>query len=137
MTRTSFFVIATVGFAAGCLDLTGDCTNEVLAEVVSPDSTSRAVVFNRECGATTGSTTQVSIMPVGAALPDSSGNVFIADDDHGRAPSASHGGPRVDLRWATSDTLELRHHHLARVFTRETERSGVTVRFVVDSLNSK
>jgi hypothetical protein len=133
-----FFVIRrslviTALLVTGCLDLAGDCTNHVIAEATSPRGEQRAVVFQRSCGATTGFSTQVSLVRIGVALPDSGGNVFIADDDHGRAPAGPAGGPQVEVRWLASDTLEVRYDRRARVFKREPHAPGVEVRFVTDS----
>ena len=63
------------------------CGNEVVAQYPSPNGLERLVVFQRDCGATTGFSTQASILPIGKGLKDDSGNVFIADTDHGAAPS--------------------------------------------------
>ena len=132
--RISVAIIAGVALTA-CLDLGGSCVNEQLDAVASPDGTHRAVVFQRDCGATTGFSTQISVLAAGAALPDSSGNVFSADTDHGRAPAGPGGGPRVSVRWITNDTLEIRYDARARVFT-QAHQSGTTVRFIADSTGS-
>ena len=55
------------------------CGNEVARTVLSPSGKMKAVVFNRNCGATTGFNTQVSILPVSSALPDDGGNTLILD----------------------------------------------------------
>ena len=108
------------------------CDNEVLSDVASPDAQKHVVVFGRSCGATTGFSTQVSILPVGRTV-SGGGNVFVVDDDHGRAPSGSSGGPVVTVRWLDAHTVQLRHDWRARVFRHEGEREGVQVRIVRDS----
>ena len=113
----------------GCSDM---CANEVLADVPSPDGRKHAIVFERDCGATTDFSKQVSILPVGRAVSDN-GNVFVADADHGRAPHGPGGGPRVAVRWLDGRTLEVRHDWRARVFMHERERDGTVVRVVRDS----
>lgn len=60
--------------------LFGDlCGNEVFQEVLSPDGTYKAVVFQRDCGATTGFSTQVSILKASSQLANRAGNVFAID----------------------------------------------------------
>ena len=103
MRRTAvgaFALLSTIG----CDDL---CGNKVLTDVASPDVHNHAVVFERDCGATTGFSTQVSILPAGRAISDG-GNVLIVDDDHGRAPNGPGGGPSVEGRGARA--LGPRHH---------------------------
>lgn len=64
---------------AGLFIYTADdmCGNEVYSEVLSPDGEYKAVVFQRDCGATTGFSTQVSIIHSGDNLKNEGGNVYI------------------------------------------------------------
>src|SRR5688572_11020252 len=75
----------------------GMCRNEVLAELPAPDNRNRAVVFQRDCGATTGFSTQVSVLRGSRRLPNEGGNVFVADSDHGQAPAGPGSGPAVEV----------------------------------------
>src|SRR5713226_3366552 len=87
------------------------CGNQVGQVIPSPDGKLKAVVFERDCGATTGFSTQVSILPAGDKLLNDRGNLFVADD-HGTAPS-------VGLAWTAKRQLLLRYDHRARVFKTE------------------
>lgn len=62
----------------------GLCGNEVVQIATSPDGRIKAFVFERDCGATTGFSTQISVVGSGKELPNDSGNVFIADGDDGQ-----------------------------------------------------
>ena len=108
------------------------CGNKVLTDVASPDMHNHAVVFERDCGATTGFSTQVSILPAGRAISDG-GNVLIVDDDRGRAATGLGRGPSVAVRWIDARTVELRYDRRVRVFKRDTVRDGIQVRIVQDS----
>lgn len=57
------------------------CGNDLAQEFPSPTGALKAVVFRRDCGATTSFTMNVSILPAGQALPNDAGNVFVKDDD--------------------------------------------------------
>jgi hypothetical protein len=92
------------------------CGNQILSESFSPDRTYRVVVFQRDCGATTGFSTQVSILKAMETLPNESGNLFIANTDHGKAPIGTGGGPEVTISWVGSRAVHLTHHRNARVF---------------------
>jgi len=39
--------------------------------------------FDRNCGATTGSSLQISVLAASKSLPSGAANAFIADDNHG------------------------------------------------------
>jgi hypothetical protein len=109
----------------GCSDV---CQNAVIDRVRSPEGDFEAVLFQRDCGATAGFSTQVSILAVGEAL-DGSGNAFVADDDHGKAATGSWGGSWADIRWLSSDTLLVRYAEKSRIFEQDPSVSGVAIQF--------
>src|SRR5687767_14406824 len=73
------------------------CANDILSEARSPDGRARAIVFRRSCGATTGFSTQVSVVRGTEPLPNDPGNVFVADPLRSEAGSAPD--PAVKVRW--------------------------------------
>lgn len=108
---------------AGCGD---PCANTEIASALSPEGSRRAVLFERSCGATTGFSTQVSIVDPGER-PKGPGNAFVADSDHGLAVEGAGGGVWADIRWLSDDHLLVRHAAGARIFKSEPEVSGVKV----------
>jgi hypothetical protein len=111
-------------WGSGCGDL---CGNKELSRVRSPDGIHAAVVFERNCGATTGFSTQVSIVSSRDSLSSEPGNIFIADTDHGAAPAAAWGGPDVQIQWGSNTQLTVSYHRGARVFRRATSHSGIEI----------
>lgn len=109
----------------GCSKLIGGvadmCGNEVLKSVASPDGTVKAIVFQRDCGATTGFSTQVSVIANGETLPNDGGNIFDADCNNVAAPRGPGGGPAVAVQWTGPRELLLRYHPAARVFARKSQ----------------
>jgi len=104
------------------------CDNKVISESRSPDGVKRIVVFERDCGATSSSSTQVSLLPADTPLPNKAGNLLVADTDHGAAPAGPGGGPSVSVIWGGPQYVLLTYHPKARVFKAEKELDGVTVR---------
>lgn len=121
---------AVMWFWHSMLDTEDMCGNDIVAELHSPDGLRKVVVFERDCGATTGFSTQVSVLSVNTPLPNQGGNLFVADTDHGAAPSGPGGGPGVKVVWESAQSVVLTHHPKARVFTAETEVEGVRARYV-------
>ena len=79
------------------------CVNQIYQEVYAPDRTLKAVVFLRDCGATTGFSTQVSVLPAGETLGnDVAGNLYIANGH----PADS----RLLLQWSSSRSLLIQGH---------------------------
>ncbi|MBO9664790.1 hypothetical protein [Dokdonella sp.] len=93
------------------------CGNEIVTSVASPSGILRAVVFTRDCGATTGYSTQLSILPAAEALPRDGGNTLILDD---QIP--------LTVRWISDTELLVKGIGSAKVFRREQSVAGVQVR---------
>jgi len=113
--------VAVAHLACGKMDM---CGNQVLSRVAFPGGGHQAVIFERDCGATTGFSTQVSVLPGDSTFQEQpsfwngteQGNVLVIDDDHGAAPAGTGGGPEVAARWDDEQHLDLTYHPRARVF---------------------
>jgi hypothetical protein len=94
------------------------CANSVLTESVAPSGRLKAVVFERDCGATTNFSTQVSILPASETLSNEGGNVFVADRVGG-----------IRLSWRSDAQLRIEHHANARLFKTETLYKNVGIEY--------
>ena len=128
-------VLVTIGIGALALvglayyTSTDMCGNHVIADLPSPDGAFKAIVFQRDCGATTNFSTQVTLLKQGADLQDRKGNVFIEDSDHGLAPPGPGGGPVAKVAWTTNRSIEISHHVKSRVFLSTPLVDGVYVTY--------
>lgn len=125
LARSAALALALFGLAA-CGKSEPLCKNTVQREAVSPDGKLKAVLFERSCGATTGFSSQISILPVGATETEK-GNAFIADTAGGLAPAAAWGGPDVELEWTSPAALTLSYAPRARLIIAEPSVRGVTI----------
>lgn len=105
------------------------CGNEVIAEYPSPGKKHRVVVFQRDCGATTGFSTQASILGMGEALDNAGGNVFASDTNRGAAPSGPGGGPSLSVTWKAENSVAFSYHQKIRIFRKEQEIDGIQVTY--------
>jgi hypothetical protein len=125
----SFVAISTLLlFAAsvsGCADA---CQNDVVARLEAPDRKHDAVLFQRDCGATTGFSTQISILSAGD-VPDWRGNVFIADDGRREVALGSWQGPWAQIRWKSPDALLVQYAEGSRIFKQDQSVAGVKIEF--------
>lgn len=132
MSPTLSRLLLTVGYAAGVLVVmaalaaailwyaaSSSCANSALAEYSSPGGRTKAVAFERDCGATTGFSTQVSLLGSGESLANESGNIFVAD----------HAGG-VRISWRSDTNLRIEHHSNARLFKTEPEYKDVSIEYV-------
>lgn len=132
---TGIIVLAVVVAIALYVIADAMCQNEVLADERSPDGQYRVIKFQRDCGATTDFSTQVSVIPAWWYLRNVSGNLFVADTDHGKAPSGAGGGPDVRVEWMSPSMLLVSYHPDARVFKSESVVGNVSVRYkVIDNV---
>ena len=53
------------------------CGNEIYKEYSSPNKLLKAIVFRRDCGATTGYTTELSIINFNESLDNTNGNIYM------------------------------------------------------------
>ncbi len=102
------------------------CGNELVSEALSPSGRLRAVVFLRDCGATTAYGVELSILRAEAGLPNRAGNAFSADAGHTDVPL------KLDVRWDTDEAVTVRYDPRLRVFTNEARVGRVQVRYVQD-----
>jgi hypothetical protein len=103
--------------------------NEILRLHYSPSKQLKAVVFERECGATTGFSTQISIMHANNDLSNEGGNVFVADTDRGKSPSGPGGGPPVEVEWRGESSLNITYDNRARIFLRKDSQNGIAITY--------
>ena len=55
------------------------CGNTIHSEHLSPNKSYKAVIFQRDCGATTGFSTQISIVSAKQELGNTKGDIYIID----------------------------------------------------------
>ncbi|MFZ1494140.1 MAG: hypothetical protein WAU60_12095 [Candidatus Competibacter denitrificans] len=95
------------------------CGNEIFQEKAAPKGRFKAVLFQRDCGATTGFSTQVSLIPVDAPLPNESGNVFVTN---------SHPqDTQINLQWRTPENLLIRNGVSLKTIKQEVFYQGIRI----------
>lgn len=128
-----FVLVPAIGITAALvipyLSKTIGCDNKIVSVHSSPDGMKKAVVFVRDCGATTDFNTQVSVLPFKKVLPSESGNTFIADSDHEKAATGHWGGPNIVVSWQDKDSIILRYANQSRVFKKEENIAGVRITY--------
>jgi hypothetical protein len=79
---------------SGCPD---PCDNDQPIETFSPSGKWKVIVFRRGCGATTGFSTHVSLVPRGESLPKAPGNLLVVDDGRGSAKVDAASRIHIDV----------------------------------------
>ena len=94
------------------------CANAEASTIATPDGRLRAVVFSRDCGATTGFSTHVSVVPGRERLPNDGGNVLVLD-----------GQVKLEVSWLADNKLRIKGVNSARVFRQQASVLGVEVSY--------
>ena len=115
--------IGLAGIGRFALDklVTGMCGNEVFQEALAPSGNLKAVIFQRDCGSTTGFSTQISLVSTSDELPNESGNVFIVE-----------GHPKdrnIEITWLNPTELLILHTAGLQAHKQETLLNGVTITY--------
>jgi hypothetical protein len=110
---------------AACSD---PCSNTLVKVVKAPGGQHAAALFQRDCGATTGFSTQISMLVPGDKVTGS-GNAFIADDDHGAAAVGDWQGSWADVRWLSPSHLLVTYAAKSRIFKQADAVAGVRITY--------
>ncbi len=102
------------------------CDTLIFQRKLSPDGRHNAVLFQRECGSTTGFSTQIALIEPDEMLAES-GHVFIAQNGHNSARAGPWNGPWAAMEWLAPDHLLIRHAFGAQVIVREENAKGVKI----------
>jgi hypothetical protein len=137
--RKTLFVLlaALIATSSGGLALldhlfSGMCSTTVIDEVASPNRKLKAILFQIDCGATTGLNSHVAIVPSDKDVSDkgSLSESFLAvDGNHGHAPAGKGGGPEVRMNWMSDTRLEIKYHDLARIIRAQASSKGIEISY--------
>ena len=94
------------------------CGNDPLHVDASPDGDKVAISFIRDCGATTGYSTHVSVVGASGILDNEPGNIFVVE---GKRP--------VTVSWGADNHLVVGAGGSGKVFKKLDEFEGVTIEY--------
>ena len=97
------------------------CGNEINIELVSPDNKHKAIIYQRDCGATTGFSTQISIIKRNEKLPNKNGNVLT---------SAGHPSDNnYKLKWLGAEKLLISNTHGNHIYFKENKIGIISISY--------
>lgn len=96
------------------------CGNRMLTQIAAPGGRHAAAVFVRDCGATTGFSTQVSLVQPGET-PRDAGNVFVVDGE----------GQVLRVDWRGPDRLRITYRRGTATFLQAGTYDGVRIDYLV------
>jgi hypothetical protein len=115
-------ILLSLGAANHCKPL---CSNRIIDDIQSPNKQYHAVVFQRDCGATTSFSTQVSLLHASDDV-SGGGNVFITDSRNSTADATAE----VKVAWASNDRLIIRYPASSfRIFRQERNLYDIAITY--------
>lgn len=119
----SLTLLAIITCLTGCDDL---CSNEVIAEKVNNRKTYKLIHFDRNCGATTGNSNQLSIVSIDENLDNEKGNTFIAGSASGSNLEADRG---VVAEWLNDSTVLVKYESDLTVFEKVSKVGEINIMY--------
>ena len=113
-------VLAGLYFAGGYLldKYFGDlCGNEIIQKVHSPNGDKTAYIFQRDCGASTGTSFQLSLIDSDDELPNQSGNAFVSDNP-------------IQVKWLTNNKLRVTYKKSSETFEMDKRVDGIRIEYI-------
>lgn len=104
------------------------CEDTICETIFSPDRSHKIILYTRNCGATTGFGTHVTLAESDEDIDDGT-TIFVADDDHGEANLHPAYQELIDIhaKWIDNHSLELSYDKNARLFTEKVKTDGITI----------
>ena len=104
------------------------CAFDVLTTQTAPGGEHDAVVFQVDCGATTGISPQLSVLERGE-IPKRAGNVLTLDDDFGGSHEKALAHPVITVRWLGPRMLAVAYDTTIYAGRRELQQDGVRITY--------
>tara|TARA_R110001606_G_scaffold334962_1_gene482948 strand:- start:12 stop:407 length:396 start_codon:yes stop_codon:yes gene_type:complete len=108
------FFWLTIGSIFSSVDM---CGNTIIETKFSPNQNNKIVLFHRSCGATTGFSTQVSILEKDNDLENENSAILIIDKDS------------LDIKWINDDEVSIEINKNSEVFKKQNHFNGIKINY--------
>lgn len=96
------------------------CASDIQSLIISPNGKFTAVVFQRDCGATTAFSIQVTIVPAGKKFPADGYPTFLVIS----------GIQPPDLKWVTNSEIEVYLPEGVRIYKNDTKAGDISITYM-------
>ena len=125
MIQTSRTLAVSIPFLllAGCSLY--DCGNEICQRFDSRSGRYKILKFSRDCGATTGFSTQISILPIAKNLSnEESGNVFVCN--------AYINDTSVKVQWNNDSSVMIIYKKDLKILKNDSAINGIKIKYQIE-----
>lgn len=93
------------------------CRNEIVQTVPSPNGEKTAYIFTRDCGATTGFSTQLTILDKGDNFKNESGNTFRPNKN-------------FSIEWINEKKLKVTYDQSSEIYEMDKKVNGIKIEYI-------
>ncbi|MGY6648315.1 DUF5412 family protein [Wenyingzhuangia sp. IMCC45574] len=105
------------------------CEQSIVEIKVSPNKLKKAIILEKNCGATSGLSTQLHVLNINENINEKYNPFFSADSDHGKAEITEENIININIDWSDNETLVVEYDKKARVFIKEKAQNEVVVEY--------
>ena len=122
-----FLQVSLIFLFVGCLvSCDFGAKNILIKEILSPVGENKVVIFQRDAGATTGFSIQVSVLKSNKNLKNSDkGNIFVIAGNK----TDFESGKLFDISWNDENTVEITLLSERKIYKQETELKNLTIQY--------
>lgn len=100
------------------------CANNPLAEYFNRTKSHKIIKFDRDCGATTANSIQLSVIPVEEDLENTGGNIFVAGSISG---ADLKNDKSVLVSWLNDHTIKVKYDSRLKIFKKESAKGKIKI----------
>lgn len=105
-----------------------EAENTIISKIENSNKKYTVYIFERNAGATTDYSTQITILRSNKKFRNSPGNIFIAD--RGQAELSDFGIINIDVIWEDQNTLIIKYDKKARIFIRKDTFENIQIKYI-------
>lgn len=109
--------------------LKDSCGNQIHQSFTSPKNKYKIVVFQRDCGATTNYSTQISLLRKKQSLSNKGGNIFIGESI--TAPINNQGVFYIEVEWINKKTVLIKYPKNIKIYKQDYWEKGITLKYEI------
>ncbi len=116
----TFLSILFLSLLSGCSLY--DCSNDIYLRLDNNAAQYKVVKFSRDCGATTGFSTQISVLPIAEKLSDDQGgNIFVCD--------GNINSTNLTVQWIDDMSVLITYPKHVKIFKSDSTIAGLQIRY--------
>ncbi len=121
-----YLMLITIGFSQCVTNIGGECSNTIYKQIDNEKKIFKIIKFDRNCGATTSNSIQLSVLNFNDSLPNDGGNIFISDSKVG---GYIERDTSVEVIWIDNNLILIKYDRDLRIFKNDTLVNNIKIMY--------